>query len=121
MTGNWNEIFDRNSKIILGIMIGLIFLFTLLLSKLGYFENKKRDEILNQNYKSVVVSKYRDKPNHNTPKIKLLNSRELIDYWPKENVEIKIGDSIIKDKMSTNLIVKRKAKLIYSINLLSIN
>lgn len=55
MNGSWNEIFDKNSKIILGIMIVLIFLFMILLYKLGYFENKKRDEVLNQNYKVLVI------------------------------------------------------------------
>lgn len=55
MNVSWNEIFDKNSKIILGIMIVLIFLFMILLYKLGYFENKKRDEVLNQNYKVLVI------------------------------------------------------------------
>lgn len=123
MTGSWNEIFDKNSKIILGIMIGLIFLFMLLLSKLGYFENKRRDEVLNQNYKAVVILKFYDKPNHNTPKIKLSNGKVLIDYWHwrKQKVEIKVGDSLIKEKMSTNLLVKRNSELVYSINLLEVN
>ncbi|WP_412464389.1 hypothetical protein [Flavobacterium mekongense] len=117
MTGSFNEIFDKNSKIILGIMIGLIFLFMILLSKLGYFENKRRDEVLNQNYKAKVIEKFEDKRNRNARMIRLSNSKKLFDYWP-ENVEIKIGDSIIKEKMSSNLLVKRNSKLIYSVNLL---
>jgi cell division protein YceG involved in septum cleavage len=123
MTGSWNEIFDKNSKIILGIMIGLIFLLIILLYKLGYFENKRRDEVLNQNYKAVVILKFYDKPNHNTPKIKLSNGKVLIDYWHwrKQKVEIKVGDSLIKEKMSTNLLVKRNSELVYSINLLEVN
>ena len=123
MNGSWNEIFDKNSKIILGIMIVLIFLFMILLYKLGYFENKKRDEVLNQNYKALVILKFIDKPNHNTPKIKLSNGKVLIDYWHwrKQNIEIKVGDSLIKEKMSTNLLVKRNSKLVYSLNLLEVN
>jgi hypothetical protein len=123
MTGSWNEIFDKRSKIILGIMILLIFLLMILLSKIGYFENKQRVEVLNQNYKALVILKFYDKPNHNTPKIKLSNGIVLINYWywRKQNIEIKVGDSLIKEKMSTNLLVKRNSKLVYSLNLLEVN
>ncbi|MBS7788330.1 hypothetical protein KIH23_13570 [Flavobacterium sp. CYK-55] len=112
-----DEIFDRKSKIILGTMLSLIGLLLFSLSQFGYFENQRRDEILNQNYKAKVIEKFEDKSNRNARMIRLSNSRKLFDYWPK-NVELKIGDSIIKEKMSTNLLVKRNSRLIYSLNLL---
>ncbi|MFM2214039.1 MAG: hypothetical protein RL427_1302 [Bacteroidota bacterium] len=119
MNEGTTEIFDRNSKIILGILIVLIATLLLVLNQMGYFENQRRDAVLNQHYKAVVVKKYIDKLNHNTPKLKLSNGRELIDYWPNKTVTIEVGDSIIKDKMSTNLGVIRNAKIIYSLTILT--
>jgi hypothetical protein len=113
-----SEIFDRNSKIILGILIVLITTLLLVLDQMGYFENQRRDAVLNQHYKAVVIKKYRDELNHDTPKLKLSNGRELIDYWPNKTVTIEVGDSIIKEKMSTNLIVKRNSKIVYSLIIL---
>ena len=119
MSVSFNEIFDRNSKIILAVMFGSILLMFFVLSKLGYFENQRRDNIVNEQYKGLVINKFLDQSNHNARRIKLSNGKEIDDYWPTEKeVEIKIGDSIIKEKMSTNIIVKRNSQIIYSINML---
>ena len=98
----------------------LLFIVTLmfLLNYFGYFENSKRNEILNEEFKTRIIEKYVDKSNQMTPKLKLSNGNEMINYFPNHNVELNVGDSLVKRKISTDMQVYRNQKLIYSISLL---
>ena len=113
-----DEILNRKDKIIIGTMLLFIVTLMFLLNHFGYFENSRRDEILNEEFKTSVIGKYVDKSNHMTPKLKLSNGNEMINYFPNHNVELNIGDSLVKRKISTDMQVYRNQKLVYSINLL---
>jgi hypothetical protein len=113
-----DEILNKKDKIIIGTMLLFIVILMFLLNHFGYFENSRRDKILNEEFKTSVIGKYVDRSNHMTPKLKLANGNEMINYFPKHNVELNIGDSLIKRKSSTDMQVYRNEKIIYSINLL---
>ena len=118
MVSGIDEILNKKDKIIIGTMLLFIVALMFLLNNFGYFENSKRDGILNEEFKTSVIEKYVDKRNHMTPKLKLSNGNEMVNYFPNHKVELNVGDSLIKQKNSTNMEVYRKEKLIYSINLL---
>jgi hypothetical protein len=118
MVGGIDEILNKKDKIIIGTMLLFIISLMFLLNHFGYFENSRRDEILNEVFMTSVIGKYSNKSEHMTPMIKLSNGNEMINYFPKNNVELNIGDSLIKRKSSTDMQVYRNEKLIYSINLL---
>lgn len=118
MVNGIDEILNKKDKIIIGTMLSFIVILMFLLNYFGYFENLKRDEVLNKEFKTIVLEKYIDKNNHMTPIIKLLNGDEMINYFPNQKIELNVGDSLIKQKKSTDMQVYRKDKLIYSINLL---
>ena len=113
-----DEILNRKDKIIIGTMLIFIVVLMLLLNYLGYFENSMRDKILNEEFKTSVIFKYINKSEHMTPMLKLSNGSKMINYFPKNNAELLVGDSLIKKKNSTDMQIYRKRKLIYSINLL---
>jgi len=118
MVSGIDEILNKKDKIIIGTMLLFIVALMFLLNNFGYFENSKRDGILNEEFKTSIIEKYVDKRNHMTPKLKLSNGNEMVNYFPNHKVELNVGDSLIKQKNSTNMEVYRKEKLIYSINLL---
>jgi hypothetical protein len=118
MVGGIDEILNKKDKIIIGTMLFCIFSLMFLLNHFGYFENSRRDGILNEEFKTSIVEKYVDESEHMTPMIKLSNGNKMINYFPEHNVELKIGDSLNKKKSSTDMQVYRNQKLIYSINLL---
>ncbi|MFV8465415.1 hypothetical protein [Flavobacterium sp. LB1P62] len=107
MVGSINEILDKKDKIILGTMLLFVFSLIILLSHYGCFENKYRDAILNEEFSSRVISKYVNAHEHMTPMLKLLNGSEMINYFPKHKAEIMIGDSLVKRKKSTDMLVFR--------------
>jgi hypothetical protein len=118
MVGGIDEIVNKKDKIIISTMLLFIISLMFLLNHFGYFENSRRDEILNEVYKTSVIGKYTNKSEHMTPMLNLSNGNEMINYFPKHKVELNIGDSLIKRKSSTDMQVYRNEKLIYSINLL---
>ncbi|MFV8376520.1 hypothetical protein [Flavobacterium sp. LB1P71] len=118
MVDGIDEILNKKDKIIIGSMLLFIFSLIFILNHFGYFENSKRDQILDEVFKTSVVEKYTNKSEHMTPMLKLSNGNEMINYFPKHNVKLNIGDSLIKRKSSTDMQVYRNKKLIYSINLL---
>ncbi|MFE3847068.1 hypothetical protein ACFX5D_03690 [Flavobacterium sp. LB3P45] len=99
-------------------MLLIVFGLIILLGHYGYFENKYRDAILNEEFSSRVISKYVNVYEHMTPMLKLSNGSEIINYFPKHKGEIRIGDSLLKRKKSTDMLVFRRENLVYSINLL---
>ena len=116
--GDKDEILGRKDKIILGVMLLCLFSLISALNYFGFFEDKYRDEVLDKEFTSVITFKYIDSTNHMSPKIKLSNGNEMINYFPKQNIELLIGDSLVKRKKSTDMLVFRDKKLLYSISLL---
>ena len=113
-----SEILGRKDKIIIGTMLVFAFGLLIILNQFGYFENKQRDQILNDEFATLVVDKYFDRKNHMTPKVVLSNGNEMINFFPKNKVILILGDSLVKKKKSTDMLVFRNKKLIYSISLL---
>ena len=118
MTTGIDEILNKKDKLIIGSMLAFIFCLVLLLNYLGYFENSKRDEVLNEEFSVTIVEKFRDKSNHNQPIVTLSNGNQIVNYFPNQNIELNIRDSLIKQKNSTNMQVYRDNILTYSINIL---
>ncbi|MBS7254904.1 hypothetical protein [Flavobacterium branchiicola] len=112
------EILGKKDKIIIVVMLVFVFAFIFILNGFGYFENQKIDEVLNEEFETIVIDKYIDKSNHMTPKVKLSNGNEMINFFPKSNVELSSGDSLVKRKNSTDMLVFRDKKLVYSISML---
>lgn len=118
MVGGIDEILNKKDKIIIGTMLFFIFSLIFLLNHFGYFENLKRDGILKEEFKTRITEKYINKSEHMTQMIKLSNGNKMINYFPKHDVELIVGDSLVKNRNSTDMQVYRNQKLIYSINLL---
>ena len=89
MVGGIDEILSKKDKRIIGTMLLFIFSLIFLLNYFGYFENSRRDEILDEVFKTNVIEKYTNKSEHMTPMLKLSNGNEMINYFPKHNVELK--------------------------------
>jgi len=118
MVSGIDEMLNKKDKIIIGTMLLFIFSLMLLLNHFGYFENSRRDGVLNEEFKTSVIEKYTNKSEHMTEILKLSNGNEITNYFPRHNIELNIGDSLIKLKNSTDMQVYRNEVLIYSINLL---
>lgn len=118
MVGNIDEILGKKDKIILLVMLLCIVGILFLLNQFGYFENKKRDLIIDEEFSVKVIDQYFDKNNHMANMIKLSNNAEMINYFPRYNFRIEVGDSLSKQKNSTNMEVFRNNKMIISISLL---
>lgn len=112
------DILGKKDKIIIGSMLIFVFAFIFVLNGFGYFENQKIDEVLNEEFETVVIDKYIDKSNHMAPKVKLANGNEMFNFFPKSDVELNLGDSLVKKKNSTDMLVFRDKKLVYSISML---
>ncbi|TDW49118.1 hypothetical protein EV144_103645 [Flavobacterium sp. 270] len=118
MSQDINEILGKKDKIILGTMLVFIFSFVIVLNYFGFFENKLRDEVLDDKFAVTVIDKYIDYKNHATPKVKLSNGLEMVNFFPKNKIQLLVGDSLLKTNNSTDMLVFRNKKLIYSISLL---
>lgn len=113
-----NGIFRKKDKIIIGGMFFFVLSLIIMLNFFGYFENTKRDEVLNDEFITTVVDIYIDYNAHQSSMIKLSNGEKMHNFFPKNNIELMIGDSLIKKKNSTDMLVFRDKMLIYSVNLL---
>lgn len=113
-----DEILNKKDKIIIGTMLLFIISLMFLLNYLGYFENSKRNKVLNEEFSAKIIEKYVDESNHMTPYIKLSNGNEMINSFQKNQINLKLADSLVKKKNSTDMQVYRNKKMIYSLNLL---
>lgn len=113
-----DEILGKKDKVIIGAILVFVFSLLVILNYFGYFENKKRDQVLNDEFETIVIDKYVDKKNHMTPKVILKNGDEIINYFPKNNIQLILGDSLVKKKESTDMLVFRDKKFVCSISLL---
>lgn len=118
MNYNIDEILNKKDKIIIGTMLLFIVSLMFLLNYLGYFENSKRDSILNEKFTAKIIKKYVDENNHMTPYIKLSNGNKMVNSFQKNQINLNISDSLVKRKNSTDMQVYRNKKMIYSLNLL---
>ena len=69
------------------------------------FYNNLLESIRNEEYKGIVNEKYYDKENHNDPTLVLKSGEKVSVYgiiWGK----IYLGDSIVKNKGETTLMIK---------------
>lgn len=86
------------------------------------FDNKNKfrerviERIKNEHYHGIVVNRYYDKNNHNTPMIVFSDKSEASIYGHFYN-QVKLGDSLLKKKGSTKIIIYRPGKKIELENL----
>jgi hypothetical protein len=72
--------------------------------------------MMQEDYNGVVVKKYIDKANHNSPMLRFSNKKEIAIFGRFYAV-IKIGDSLIKNNNSLKILVYRgDSKLVLDIN-----
>ncbi|MDW8851026.1 hypothetical protein SD960_13055 [Flavobacterium sp. MMLR14_040] len=118
MAQDVNEIFRKKDKIVIGGMLIFVFSLIIVLNFFGYFEDVERDEILNNEFRTTVIETYVDYSEHRNPIVKLSNGENMVNFFPKSNIELIVGDSLVKRKKSTDMLVFRKKTLIYSVSLL---
>ena len=115
--------FSKLFKVVLYLSVFIVISYTIYdmflipkgIKKEKEYHNKLQ-LILNQEFKGFITHKYRDKRNHNAPRIKSKNYNISVidDIF---NIVNK-GDSIVKEKNSTLMIVFDK-KNKYSINMMN--
>jgi hypothetical protein len=52
-----DEILNKKDKIIIGTMLLFIVILMFLLNHFGYFENSRRDKVLNEEFKTNIIEK----------------------------------------------------------------
>lgn len=67
--------------------------------------------IKSDSYEGVVIEKYYDKANHNTPTL-VLSSNRIITLYGEQYSQINLNDSVSKKNKSTTLYVFKKDKKI---------
>ena len=99
-------------NVIIYILIGLVF-FSCKFKSQEDFYYESIDETLEEHYNGVVVSKFYDKFNHGINKVLILdnnnNNKELDFVYEKPSLYeyIRIGDTLIKEKGTLKLRIKR--------------
>lgn len=119
MTEDIDEIFGRKDKIIIGGLILFVISLIVVLSLSGYFDDDIRNNILEREFKGIVTDKYIDYHDHASPKIKLSNGTEIYNYFPKQKVDLELGDSIVKQHNSVYFLLFRNNKFIRTVDLLN--
>lgn len=108
--------FDFKNTLIFGLIIfSPIFIYLLYGEKSGLFDKQEKEKILNFDFKLVIIRKYNDINNHNTPTFKL-NKGSVIGLC-NDSLKILVGDSLIKNKGNNVLFIKRKNVVINKIDL----
>ena len=92
-----------------------IFIYLVYGEKSGLFEKKEKEKILNLDFKLIVLGKFNDENNHNTPTFKL-NKGNVIGLCD-DSLKIVIGDSLLKNKGNSFFFIKRKNIVINKIDL----
>ncbi|WP_291285720.1 hypothetical protein [Flavobacterium sp.] len=101
------------------IAIGVILIIMLNFDNKTAFRERVIQSVKNQEYIGVVTVRYYDTDNHNSPTLVLNNNDKVVIYGQLYN-QIKISDSIVKEKGSTKIFVYRKDKKIVLDNLTAI-
>ena len=113
-----DEILDKNAKIILGSLLAILTVLFTSLSYSGYFEKNRRKEIMMKNFNGKVLEKIVDYKNHGDISLKLSDSKIIEWYFPKQKIEVLIGDSLVKRKETIYMQLYRKNFKIININML---
>jgi hypothetical protein len=93
-----DEIFDKNAKIILGILVVFLIVLFSFLNYTNYFEKNDRKEILKLTFNGKVIGKTVDYKNHGEITLELSSGKFINGYFPKQKIQISIGDSLVKNK-----------------------
>lgn len=107
---------EQRQKIILGILIGFIFLLGLIIKLTKSSKELVMERVLNYNYSGLVVKKYRDRENHNSLTIKLSTGKNVPTFIPEIYHKVIIGDSLYKSKNSLYMNVYRNDSLYFQFN-----
>ena len=113
-----DEIFDKNAKIILGSLLAFLAILFSSLSYSGYFEKNKRKEVMEENFNGKVLEKKVDYKNHGDVSLKLSDSKIIGWYYPKQKIEILVGDSLVKKKGTIYMQLYRKESEVINVNML---
>jgi hypothetical protein len=106
----------NNKKLMKIVQFLLLFSVVVFLVKVFYFDNLYfRDRVIesikNEEYEGVIVNRYYDKKNHNTPMLVFSNFVEVPIYGQFYS-QIKIGDSVVKKKNDTKIVIYRQNEVI---------
>ena len=115
----FDEILGRKDKVIIGSLIIFIFSLIAILSYFGYFKDSQRNSILERTFQGKITSQYTDYKNHAAQKYKLSDGNEIYAYFPKQNVTLQVGDSLIKQQNSIYMLVFRNGQYKFSVDLLN--
>ena len=117
---NGIELSDKKLKLLLHLIVSLFIVF--LAIRFYLFDNKSSfrerliESLKNEVYEGVVVKKYYDKENHNTPMIVFSNNQEAPIYGQFYS-QIQNNDSVVKKKGDTRIFVYRGKQTIIFDNL----
>lgn len=110
------EITTNHLKKISYILVALV-IFSLIIWESFFNTQQKRyvnslKNIMDEEYSGIVINRYVDKNNHNSPKLIFSNNTETAIFGEFFGI-IQIGDSIVKKKGDSKIIVYRgKEKVI---------
>ncbi len=113
-----DEIFNKNAKIILGSLIAFLAVLFSSLNYSGYFEKNKRKKVMEENFNGKVIEKKIDYENHGDVSLKLSDSKIIGWYYPKQKIEILVGDSLAKIKGTIYMQLYRKKSEVINVNML---
>ena len=113
-----NEILDKNAKIILGSLLAFLAILFLSLSYSGYFEKNRRKKVMEENFNGKVLEKIVDYKNHGNISLKLSDAKIIGWYFPKQKIEVLIGDSLVKKKQTIYMQLYRKNFEVINVNML---
>jgi hypothetical protein len=118
-----NKSFEITNKLLTQIIQGFVIAFIFIYIIKSFFFESKLDthnriveSIMNEEYKGVVINRYYDVKNHNTPKIVFSNNTEIPIYGQFYSM-VKNGDSIVKKKDESVITVYRGNETIILDNL----
>lgn len=114
------ELGDKKLKLLLHLIVSLFIVFLVIRFYLFDNESSFRERLIinvkNEVYEGVVIKKYYDKENHNTPMIVFSNNQKTPIYGQFYS-QIKNKDSVVKKKGDTKVFVYRGKQIIVFDNL----
>ena len=113
-----DAILDKNAKIILGSLFAFLAILFSFLSYSGYFEKNRRKEVMEENFNGKVLEKIVDYKNHGNISLKLSDAKIIGWYFPKQKIEVLIGDSLVKKKQTIYMQLYRKNFEVINVNML---
>ena len=109
---------SESNKWILRFLISGFILIIVIFGVAGGFDKQSYNNILKMEYNGIVIEKFYDKPNHNTPTLKL-DSGYKFGISDKHYNIVQLSDSLYKNKNSVYAYVVRKNSIIMKIDKLN--